>query len=193
MRFIHPTAVIYDGVSLGEDVWIGPYAVIGSPGERRLPVGDGAGQVRIGDRTVIREFVAIQGPAVVGADCHLMDKTHVAHDCILGNFVTMAPGVVLAGHVFIGDKATLGINTSVHQKLTIGEGAMIGMGSVITRNIPAWEKWYGNPARSHGMNEVGLDRWGTKPPRAVAEMTDRELWDEMYGLDRLAVGSSANV
>jgi UDP-N-acetylglucosamine acyltransferase len=178
MTFIHPTAVIYPGVELGVDVWIGPYAVVGSPGEKRHPVGEGQGEVRIGDRTIIREFVAIQGPCSIGADCHLMDKSHIPHDAVLGDWVTFAPGVVLAGHVQIGDKATLGINTSVHQFRRIGEGAMIGMGSVVTKDIPAWEKWYGNPAQPHGLNVVGLNRWNVHPPVTYTppHETDAEIW-----------------
>ncbi len=157
--FIHPTAVIYPGVELGQDVWVGPLVVIGTPAE--LPgqwVGEG--EVTVGDRTVIREHSCLQGPSVVGSDCYLMDRVHIAHHCKVGNHVTIAPGTVLAGTVTIGDKAWVGVNVSIHQRLSIGEGVMVGMGAVVTHDIPPWETWYGNPAKFRGHNTEGMRRHG---------------------------------
>jgi UDP-N-acetylglucosamine acyltransferase len=93
-----------------------------------------------------------------------MDRVSISHDCVVGDDVTIAHGVVVAGTVTIGPKAWIGMNSSIHQRRSVGEGAMIGMGSVVTRDIPPWEKWYGNPARSHGWNSVGAARHGVALP-----------------------------
>lgn len=148
---IDPTAIIVDPV------------VIGSAAEIRGEWKD-EGCVTIGPRTVVREFTAIQGKVRIGADCYIMDKCHIAHDCVIGDGVTMAPGVMMAGHVTIEDHATVGIGVVIHQHVTIGEGAMVGMGSVVTKDIPPWRLWYGNPAKDHGWNVVGMERHGIHPP-----------------------------
>jgi UDP-N-acetylglucosamine acyltransferase len=54
----------------------------------------------------------------------------------------------------------VGINVSIHQRLSIGEGAMVGMGAIVTRDIPAWQTWYGNPATFRGPNTEGMRRHG---------------------------------
>lgn len=96
----------------------------------------------------------------MGDDCFLMDKTHVAHDCRLGNYVTMAPTVILAGHVTVDDYATIGIGCNIHQHVTIGEGAMIGMNSAVTKDVKPWTTAFGSPARFAGMNVHGMKKWG---------------------------------
>lgn len=152
---IHPTAVIYPGVELGRDVWIGPYAVIGGPAEIRGKW-RGEGEVLIGDNTVIREHVVIQGPASVGEWCYIMDSSHIAHDCHLGAGVTLSPHAKLAGHVTVEDRATIGMGAAVHQRLTIGYGAMVGMNAAVTKDVPALRKWYGVPAQDRGSNDSRL-------------------------------------
>ena len=163
---VHPSAMIYPGVKLGRGVKVFPYAVIGGPAEIRGEwVGEGA--IEIGDRTVIRERVVIQGPTRIGGDCYIMDGSHIAHDCVIGHGATLSPHVSLAGHVSVGDRATVGMGALVHQHRTIGEGAMVGMGAVVTRDVPPWRLWYGNPARDHGPNTVGLDRWNGEQEDAM--------------------------
>ncbi|NUS62729.1 MAG: UDP-N-acetylglucosamine acyltransferase [Saccharothrix sp.] len=207
---IHPTAVIGDGVELGDDNVIGPYTVIvgptrigdgnyigphasiGGPAEHVAaphPAGwDGetAGEgVVIGSRNRIREFVCVsQGHAEttrVGDDCYLMGRSHVAHDCVVGDGVVLTSSVQLAGHCRIWSGANLGLGTVVHQRTSVGPGAMVGMGSVVTREIGAFTKAYGVPARVHGVNSVGLQRRGCSDA-AVAELTgyllgEREAYD----------------
>jgi UDP-N-acetylglucosamine acyltransferase len=186
---IHPTALVGEGVELGDgnvigpgavlvgplvigdNTWIGPYVSIGTPAEYRggpHPVGwdgelDGAGVV-VGDGATIREFVTVnQGTeraTVVGPDCYLLARSHVGHDCVLDAGVTLADAVQLGGHTHVWAWSNIGMGTVVHQRGLVGPGAMIGMGSAVRKTVPPFSVTVGNPARTVGVNTVGLSRRG---------------------------------
>ena len=81
---------------------------------------------RVGNRTMLREYVSIQRATgedevtSVGDDCLLLAYVHIAHNCMLGNGVTMSNLAQLAGHVDVGDYATIGGQAGVHQFTRIG-------------------------------------------------------------------------
>jgi len=54
----------------------------------------------------------------------------------------------------IKKKAAIGANATILCGITIGENAMIGAGSVVTKDVPAGELWYGNPAKRHGKAKI---------------------------------------
>ncbi|WP_308796725.1 acyl-ACP--UDP-N-acetylglucosamine O-acyltransferase family protein [Agromyces silvae] len=177
---IGPFAVLMGEVELGDDNWIGAGVVIGATPEiRSVPhpadaLGAGRG-VRLGSRNVVREYAQVhagsEAPTVVGDDAFIMNQVYIAHDCSLGDGVTLASSVLLAGHVRIGSHANLGLGTSVHQRRSVGDGAMVGMSSTVTRDIPPFAKAYGNPARVRGGNVVGGTRLGGRAE--TAEAVDR--------------------
>lgn len=77
---------------------------------------------------------------------------YVAHDCVIGDFVTFAPGVRCNGRVHIEDYAYIGTNAIIREgtsekPLRIGKGAVVGMGAVVTKDVPAGATVVGNPAR----------------------------------------------
>lgn len=221
---IHPTAVIGDGVELGngnvigpytvvcgpavigDGNWIGPHVTIGTPAENRdgpHPVGwegelAGAG-VRIGSGNTIREFVGVhQGyerPTVVGDRCYLLARSHVAHDCVVEDEVTMTSSVQLAGHCHVWAYANLGLGAVVHQRTAIGPGAMVGMGAVVLRDVGAFTVTVGNPARPKGINEVGLARRGCDEPtvQALRPLLAGEVPLRVDGLPAAVPGDVAGV
>lgn len=174
---IGPYAVILGPTEIGSGNWIGPHTTIGAPASDRgaphpaaweePPTGDpevdGYG-VRIGDRNRIREFFsAHQGTrriTQIGSDGYFLRSAHVAHDCIVGDGVTLGSNVVVGGHSQVWTGANLGLGVVVHQHGSIGPCAMVGMGAVVRREAGAFTMNMGVPARATGVNSVGLSRRG---------------------------------
>lgn len=163
-----PHAVLERGVRLGSDVTIGAGAVLGSP-PQDVKYRDEPTWVEIGPRTVIREHSTINrgtaatGRTLVGADCFLMTYVHVAHDCDIGDGVTIANATQLSGHVTVGPQATLSGLIAVHQFVTIGTHAFIGGASRVNQDIPPYVRAVGNPVELLGLNSIGLQRAGFSP------------------------------
>lgn len=112
-------------------------------------VGDG---VRIGEGYILQPFVTLTSNVVIGQHFHANIYSYVAHDCMIGDFVTFAPGVMCNGNVHIADRAYVGTGAVLKQgtpdkPLTIGAGAVVGMGAVVTKSVPSGATVVGNPAR----------------------------------------------
>ncbi|MEM6758522.1 MAG: acetyltransferase [Pseudomonadota bacterium] len=89
--------------------------------------------------------------AKIGRFFHLNMNAYVAHDCIIGNYVTVSPAVCCCGRVTVGDLVFIGAgavirNGTASKPLTVGEGAVIGMGAVVTSDVPPYTTVFGNPA-----------------------------------------------
>jgi len=122
-------------------------------------------QLVIGDRNVFREHVTTHrsnktaGRTVIGSDNYLMQHSHVAHDCILGDRVILAGGALLAGHVTVEDRAFLSGNCLVHQYITVGTLAIMQGGSAISKDLPPYCVATGKNMIC-GLNTIGLRRAG---------------------------------
>jgi acetyltransferase-like isoleucine patch superfamily enzyme len=77
-----------------------------------------------------------------------MAHSHVGHDAIIEEGCELAPGVVVGGFAWLKKNVRVGMNATIRNRVTIGEGARIGMGSVVTKDVPAGETWIGSPARN---------------------------------------------
>ena len=105
----------------------------------------------IGNGSILCPFVTLTSSIKVGRAFHANIYSYVAHDCIIGNYVTFAPAVKCNGNVHIEDHVYIGTGVIIHQgrtnkPLVIGKGATIAAGSVVTRSVPAGMTVFGNPA-----------------------------------------------
>ena len=171
---VGPHVVIEPYVTIGKDCRIFQYAAIGAPPQSLKFEGERT-YVKIGDRTVIREFVTIHrgtgfggGITQVGEDNFLMAYTHIAHDCRTGRHVVMANNATLAGHITIDDYATVGGLVAIHQFVRVGEHAFIGGKSAVVKDIPPYMIAAGDRAKLHGLNSVGLKRHGLSAQTLLA-------------------------
>jgi len=108
--------------------------------------------VRIGDGAVLSPFVTLTSNISIGRHFHANLYSYVEHDCVIGDFVTFAPGVHCNGNVHIENDAYIGSGAIIRQgapgrRLRIGAGAVVGMGAVVTRDVAAGSTVVGNPAR----------------------------------------------
>lgn len=181
---IGPYAVVGPHVRIGRGTVVGPHAVI----EGRTTIGAGNrifhhasvgavpqdlkyrgedAQLVIGDHNTVREFATLHiGTAgggmitAVGSHNLLMNFTHVAHDCRLGDRNILANGAQLGGHVTIEDFVIVGALTGIHQFVHIGESAILGAGSMVSQDVPPFCSATGDRARLLGLNLLGLKRRG---------------------------------
>jgi len=190
---VGPYSIIGEGVKIGEGTWIGPHVVIdrwtvigrncrvyqfasiGTPPQHIRYKGEET-YVIIGDDNEIREFVTInrgtafdKGKTIIGNNNFIMAYAHVAHDCILGDHITMANAAHLGGHVIVEDHAVIGGVVAVHQFVRIGTFAFIGGGSSIPQDIPPYVTASGIRAKLYGINVLNLQRNGF-PPEVITAL-----------------------
>ncbi|MBI3307118.1 MAG: acyl-ACP--UDP-N-acetylglucosamine O-acyltransferase [Candidatus Omnitrophica bacterium] len=160
---VGPRVTIEGHTTLGEENEIFTGAVIGSPTQDKKYDG-GTSYLKIGDRNKIREYATINPgtkdgtETVIGNDNLLMAYAHVAHDSIIHNHTILANNATLAGHVTVEDRAIIGGLSAVHQFVRIGQLAIIGGCSKVVQDVPPYMMADGHPARTYGVNTVGLDR-----------------------------------
>lgn len=109
-------------------------------------------QAKIAAGAALSPFVTITSNIQIGKCFHANLYSYVEHDCVIGDFVTFAPGVKCNGNIHIEDHAYIGAGAMIKQgtpdqPLVIGRGAVVGMGAVVTKSVPAGVTVVGNPAR----------------------------------------------
>lgn len=174
--------VVRAGSVLGTGVLVDSFAVIGGAPQMQAFDHTLRSGVRIGDGTVVREHVSVhratrpEKDTLIGARCLLMAGSHVGHDCRIGDQVTLANNVMLAGHVEVGDFVFLGGGAGVHQFVRIGEGAMVGGNASITCDLPPFTM-AAQRNELYGLNLVGLRRRSFSA-ESIADL--KECFHAMY-------------
>jgi UDP-N-acetylglucosamine acyltransferase len=176
-------AMIKGPTRIGADNHIYQFASIGDDPQDKKYKGEST-SLEIGDGNTIREFCTInkgtiqdEGVTRIGNDNWIMAYAHIAHDCVVGNGTIFANNASIAGHVHVGDYATLGGFTAVHQFCQIGVLAFTSMFTYVSKDIPAFVVASGRPAMPRGVNSEGLKRRGYS---AEAVRNVREAYKVVY-------------
>jgi UDP-N-acetylglucosamine acyltransferase len=166
--------VITGHTAIGRENRIFHFCSIGEANQDKKYAGEPT-RLAIGDRNTIREYchfnrgtVQDAGVTSIGSDNWFMAYVHIAHDCIVGNQVTLANSVQLAGHVHMGDWATVGGLTGIHQYVHLGAHVMVAAASLLVQDVPPYVLVGGNPLGAHGINSEGLKRRGFSPDTIAA-------------------------
>lgn len=120
---ISPNAKIGDGCSIHSHVWIGD-------------------EVEIGTGCKIQAFVFIPNGVVIGDNVFLGPRVTFTND----KNPSTKPGWVMS-HTYVGSEVSIGASATILPGVRIGHGAFIGAGSLVTKDVPAGEVWYGVPAK----------------------------------------------
>lgn len=148
--FIHEKAEVQTQV-IGDKTSVWQYSII-------------LAGAKIGDNCNINAHCFIENNVVIGnnvtvkSGVQLWDGITIEDDVFIGPNVTFTNDRYPRSKVYpesfirttVKEKASIGANATILCGITIGENAMVGAGSVVTKDIPAGELWYGNPAKSHG-------------------------------------------
>jgi UDP-N-acetylglucosamine acyltransferase len=165
---IGPSVVILGQTVIGAGCQIHSHAVIGDMPQDQAYRG-GESSCHIGEGCTIREGVTIHrgtnpgSRTAVGARCHLMTNSHIAHNCELGDDVTIVSGALLAGYVRVGPRAVISGNAAIHQFVRIGELAMVSGLAKVVQDVPPFFMTDREGAVV-GENRIGLMRAGLSMP-----------------------------
>lgn len=150
MIYIHPTAEVHTK-SVGENTKIWQYTVILK------------GAV-IGSNCNINSHCFIENQVIIGDNVTIKCGVQIWDGITIENNVQIGPNATFTNDKYPRAKnknfklektiikkfASIGANATILCGITIGEKAMIGAGSVVTKDVPDGEIWYGNPAKYHG-------------------------------------------
>lgn len=149
--------ILFDGTKVGNNVSIGPSSILGSTQSANERDHDGKilsfphlGGIVIGDDvtiganciiakgilddTLIEEGTIIDSRCLIGHNSHIGKQVFISSCCQIG------------GSVIINDKAILFSDVKTRQWITIGQNAVIGQSSLVIKDVPDYELWYGSPA-----------------------------------------------
>jgi sugar O-acyltransferase (sialic acid O-acetyltransferase NeuD family) len=101
----------------------------------------------IGPGSILLAGVVVTTDVTIGSHVVVMPNSTLTHDNAIGDFVTIAAGVSLGGWVTLATASYIGMNASVRQRVAVGAGATVGMGSAVLHDVPDGQTWAGVPAR----------------------------------------------
>lgn len=105
--------------------------------------------LNLGYGNVVMELAIIKVGSTIGNHVILNTRTSVDHDCIIEDFVHLAPGVSLCGGVSVGEGTLVGAGSVVLPNIKIGKWCTIGAGSVVHQSISNGQTWIGDSLKIH--------------------------------------------
>jgi len=163
---VGPQVVIDGHTTLGEENNIHGLASLGGAPQDLSYRGEDT-RLEIGARNTVREFVTINRGTIKGGgitkiadDCLLMACCHIAHDCEISSGVILANNVLLAGHVFVGERANVSGSSAAQHFVTIGAYAYVGGLTRMAQDVPPYMILEGHPSKVRGANQIGMRRGG---------------------------------
>ena len=157
-------ASIEGPTSIGKQNKIFSFATIGGDPQDKKYDGEKT-YLEIGDNNIFREGVTVNRGTVqenskttIGSRNLFMAYVHVAHDCIIEDDVVMVNNSAIAGCVKLEKGVILGGFSLIHQFCNIGAYSFSAMGSAVSKDVPAFVRVSGNPAKARGLNTTGISR-----------------------------------
>jgi UDP-2-acetamido-3-amino-2,3-dideoxy-glucuronate N-acetyltransferase len=150
--FVHESSYADEDAEIGEGtkIWHFCHIMPGAKIGKNCSIGQ---NVNVGSRAIIGNGVKIQNNVSVYDDVIIEDDVFCGPSCVFTNVINPR-AFVERKHEYkktvIKKGATIGANATIVCGVTIGEYALIGAGSVVTRDVPSYALVYGNPARVHG-------------------------------------------
>jgi UDP-N-acetylglucosamine acyltransferase len=170
--------VVVEGhTKIGKNNEFHQFSSIGVPPQDRAYANEPT-QTIIGDGNLFREGCTAHRATTkqdhvtkIGDNGYFMTGVHFAHDCNIGNNVTLANGTMCAGHVTIGDYVQMGGACGVTPFCSVGRGAFIGAASAIDKDVPHFCAAFGNRIKLKGVNIIGMKRRGHSKDE-ISEVVD---------------------
>jgi len=109
-----------------------------------------SGWVEVGTGSIICAGCVLTCQISIGEHCHINLNTTVGHDCTFGAFCTVAPGTNISGSCEFGTRVDVGTQASFRQSVRVCDDAVIGMGTVVVKDIVEAGTYVGVPAKKVG-------------------------------------------
>lgn len=103
--------------------------------------------VQIQEGSVLMHGVIIQSSVQIGKHVIVNTNSSIDHDCMIEDFVHIAPKVALCGNVHVGEGTLIGVGASVIPNIKIGKWAIIGAGTAVYKDVPDYAVVVGNPGK----------------------------------------------
>jgi acetyltransferase-like isoleucine patch superfamily enzyme len=170
---VRPYSVIYCDTEIGHHFQCGYFVLIRA-------------ECRLGDRVTLMSRVTLEGRIKLGSGTKIMANVYIPSRTSIGSMVFVGPNTTLLNDRLpirmpaeamvvkgptIEDNVSIGGGCTILPGVTVGKGAFIGGGSVVTRDVPPWTLAYGVPARHYEMPESL--RGGNRPEFMFPQV---DLW-----------------
>lgn len=163
MSDIHPSAIIADDVKLGDDIVICGGVVVGAEGlnlnrvdgkfvrkevNASVVIEDG---VFIGANTVVQR--GLTRNTIIGENTYVGPLCNIGHDSQIGKSCLITGNTLICGYVDVGDGVRINPHSTILNRIKIGSGALVGISSLVMKDVPSDVTVYGHPARERSSGE----------------------------------------